>query len=478
MSENKLAKIVSLAKRRGFIFPSSEIYGGVGGVYDWGPYGVELKNNFKKLWWKTFVEDRDDVVGIESSVIMNRRVWQASGHEERFIDWMIECNKCKSRFRLDDYPQIKYKAKPDVKEISWEYDDVNHPLICQKCKNEIDIEPMAVSKLAGVSREKNKPRPFNPLFKTYIGPVQSEEDFTYLRPETAQGMFTNFKQILETARKKIPFGIAQMGKSFRNEITPKNFIFRTREFEIAEIEYFVKPGDDEKAFGKWLKDWEKFYLDLGLSKENIVHNEHSKKDLSHYSKRTVDLNYKFPFGEKELAGVANRTDYDLKAHEKASGKDLKYFDQEKGEKYTPYVIEPTLGVERSLFAIICDAFEEVEGGRTETTKAVKDAEIVLKIDPKLAPIKVAVLPLVKKLSGKAKEVYDEIKKCYRSEYDEVGSIGRRYRRQDEIGTPYCVTIDFDTKKDETVTIRDRDTMKQERIKISEISQYMWEKLNK
>lgn len=436
--ENKLEKIVSWAKRKGFIFPSSEIYGGIGGIYDWGPYGVMLKNNFKKLWWKTFVEDRDDVVGIESSVIMNRRVWQASGHEKDFIDELVECKKCHQRFKADDLPTEK----------------------CPK----------------GGDHQLTEPKKFNPMFKTFIGPVDDEKSMTYLRPETAQGMFTDFGQILEVSRKKIPFGIGQVGKSFRNEITPKNFIFRTREFEIAEIEYFVKPGEDEKWFNEWLKEWEKFYLDLGIKKQNLPHYEHPKKDLAHYSKRTVDLNYQFPFGEKELAGVANRTDFDLKAHQKASGKDLKYFDQESGDKYIPYVIEPTLGVERSLLALICQGFEEIKGGRTSNDK--DSNEIVVHLDPKLTPIKVAILPLIKKLSSKAKKVYQEVKTCYPAEYDEVGSIGRRYRRQDEIGTPYCVTIDFDTEKDDTVTIRDRDTMKQERIKISEISQYLWDKIEK
>jgi glycyl-tRNA synthetase len=437
MTKN-IDNIVSWAKRRGFVFPSSEIYGGIGGIYDWGPYGVELKNNFKKLWWKRFVEDRDDIVGIESSIIMNKKVWEASGHTgSGFADPLRECRKCHHRFRAD----------------------------------EIDKEDQCPDCGGGLTEEKK----FNILVKTHIGPVEDESTLTYLRGETAQGMFTNFKQVLEISRRKIPFGIAQVGKSFRNEITPKNFIFRTREFEIAEIEYFVKPGEDEKWFDEWLRTWEKFYLDLGIKKDNIVHQEHSKKDLSHYSKRTVDLNYKFPFGEKELAGVANRTDFDLSQHEKASGKDLKYFDQESGEKFIPYVIEPTLGVERSLLALICDAYEEVKGGRNEAGDN-QEKEVVLKIDPRLAPVKVAVLPLTKKLSEKTKKVYQEVKTCYRAEYDEVGSIGRRYRRQDEIGTPYCVTIDFETEKNETVTIRDRDTMKQERIKINEINSYLFDKV--
>ncbi|MCX6807155.1 MAG: glycine--tRNA ligase [Candidatus Berkelbacteria bacterium] len=419
----KLEKIVSWAKRRGFIIPGSEIYGGLGGVYDFGPYGLALKNNIKRLWWKTFVEDRDDIVGIESAILMNRAVWQASGHETSFNDELVECKKCNKRFKADDKPEEK----------------------CQK----------------GGEHEFTKPKSFNTMFKTAD---------TYLRPETAQGMFTDFKQVLEVSRQKIPFGVAQIGKSFRNEINTKDFLFRVREFEIAEIEYFVKKGDDDKAFGEWLKLWEEFILSTGIKKENLKHYEHPKEALSHYSKKTVDINYNYPFGWKELTGLANRTDFDLKAHMEKSGQDLNYFDPETNEKYIPYVIEPTLGIERLMLAIICDAFEEVKP-RTKTTEATTGKEVILHFSPKLAPIKVAVLPLTKKLSKEAKEVYSELKKCYSDiEYDESGSIGRRYRRQDEIGTPFCVTIDFETLKDKKVTIRDRDTMKQERAKINKIAE--------
>jgi len=425
---NDLEKIVSWAKRRGFVMPGSEIYGGISGMYDFGPYGVALKNNIKKLWWKKFVEERDDIVGIESAILMNRKVWQASGHEKSFIDELVECKKCNRRFKADDIPK-------------------------GECPS-------------GGKHEFTEPKKFNPMFKT---------DETYLRPETAQGMFVDFKQVMETSRQKIPFGIAQIGKSFRNEINTKDFLYRIREFEIAEIEYFIKEGDDEKTFEEWLKNWEEFVLSCGIKKESIEHHEHPKESLAHYSKRTVDILFNFPFGKKELAGVANRTDFDLKAHQEKSGKDLSYFDEETVKKYIPYVIEPTLGIERLMLAIICDAFEEVAGGRGESKAESEGNEIVLHLDPKLAPVKVAVLPLVKKLSDKAQEIYKDLKMCWGDiEFDESGSIGRRYRRQDEIGTPYCVTIDFE--EDNKVTVRDRDTMKQERVEIKELKNYLFGKL--
>jgi len=438
-NENKLEKIVSWAKRRGFIWPSSEIYGGIGGFYDFGPYGVELKNNIKNLWWKTFVQDREDVVGLESSVIMSNKVWQASGHEKGFIDQLVECKKCHQRFKADD-------------------------LTDEKCQQ-------------GGKHEFTSPKSFNAMFKTHIGVVEDQSTKTYLRPETAQGMFVDFKQILETSRLKLPFGIAQIGKSFRNEINTKDFLFRVREFEIAEIEYFVKSGQDEKYFDQWLADWQKFILNLGIKKENLKLFEHPKKSLAHYSKRTVDINYNFPFGWKELAGVANRTDFDLSSHEKASGRDLKYFDQDSKEKYWPYVIEPTLGIERLALAVICEAFEETKS-RTTTSQAASENEIVLHFTNLLAPVKVAVFPLVnkEKLPQVAQEIYQALKPCWNIFYDETGSIGRRYRRQDEIGTPYCVTVDFQTLKDKTVTLRDRDSMKQGRIKITDIKGDIAQKL--
>ncbi|MBM2820728.1 MAG: glycyl-tRNA synthetase, glycyl-tRNA synthetase [Candidatus Berkelbacteria bacterium] len=445
MQEKNLEKIVSWAKRRGFVMPGSEIYGGISGIYDFGPYGVALKNNIKKIWWKTFVEDSDDIVGIESAILMNRKVWQASGHEKGFVDELVECKKCHQRYKADDLPETK----------------------CQ----------------SGGEHEFTEAKQFNPMFKTHVGVIESDESMTYLRPETAQGMFTNFKQVMETSRKKLPFGIAQIGKSFRNEINTKDFLFRVREFEIAEIEYFVKPGDDEKAFDEWLKSWEEFVLSLGIKKENIKHYEHPKEGLSHYSKRTVDIQYNYPFGYKELTGLANRTDFDLKAHQEASGKDLTYFDEETKEKVLPYVIEPTLGIERLMLAVICDAFEEIQGGRgvdksdpsTNAQDGIDMSEIVLHLSQSIAPVKIAVLPLVKKLSEKGREIYKDLKTCWGEiEFDESGSIGRRYRRQDEIGTPYCVTIDFE--EDRKVTVRNRDTMKQERVDIKELKNHLFEKL--
>lgn len=445
---DKLEKIVSWAKRRGFVFNSSEIYGGIGGVYDFGPYGTALKNNIKKLWWKNFVENREDVVGIDSSILMNRKVWQASGHEAGFTDELVECKKCHKRFKADDLPE-------------------------EKCPS-------------GGEHELTEPKAFNGMFKTFVGVTQDESSITYLRPETAQGMFTNFKQVLETSRKKVPFGIAQSGKCFRNEINTKDYLFRVREFEIAEIEYFVKPGEDEKTFDLWLEEWKKFVFSLGIKPENIKEYEHPKESLSHYSKRTVDLQYNYPFGWKELTGLANRTDFDLKSHAQASGKDLQYFDAETQEKYYPYVIEPTLGVDRLFLAVLLDAFEEINGGRVEneadsSTVAQNDtavSEIVLHLSPALAPVKVAVLPLIKKLSAEAKKIYEDLKTCWGDiEFDESGSIGRRYRRQDEIGTPFCVTVDFETvEKDQAVTVRDRDTMKQERVAIKDLKNYLFEKI--
>lgn len=437
-NSNNLEKIVSWAKRRGFVMPGSELYGGVSGIYDFGPYGVVLKNNLKKLWWKKFVEERDNIVGIESAILMNRQVWQASGHEKDFVDELVECKECHQRFKADDLPK-------------------------EKCPS-------------GGEHEFTAAKQFNPMFRTHIGVIEDKTSMTYLRPETAQGMFVDFKQIIEASRQKIPFGIAQIGKSFRNEINTKDFLYRVREFEIAEIEYFVKPGDDEKSFDKWLKDWEEFVLSTGIKKENIRQYEHKKEDLSHYSKKTVDIHYHYPFGWNELTGLANRTDFDLKAHQDKSGKDLSYFDEEAGKKYIPYVIEPTLGIERLMLAVICDAFEETKP-RTKTTEATSEKEIILHLDPKLAPVKIAVLPLVKKLSNKAQEIYKDLKTCWGEiDYDESGSIGRRYRRQDEIGTPFCVTVDFDTIKDHKVTVRDRDSMKQERIEIKELKNYLFGKL--
>lgn len=428
-----MQKIISLAKRRGFIFQSSEIYGGVEALWDYGPLGALLKNNIRRLWLKRFIQDQEDVVLIDGTVIMHPKTWEASGHLESFTDPLIECKTCHTRYRED---QLLKKQ-------------------CSQCGGK-DFTP---------------PRQFNLMFKTFLGPVEDKAHLAYLRPETAQSMFTDFKTVQEAMRLKPPFGIAQTGHCFRNEITTGNFTFRSREFDIAEIEFFVEPGQDEKWFDFWLNQWEKFFFDLGLKKENLRRYEHPKKSLAHYSKRTVDIEYKFPWGFAELAGVANRTDYDLKRHAQFSGRDLSYYDEEKKKKYYPYVIEPTMGLERALLAILCDAYTEVKGGRTETTKSTKETEVILKIDKKIAPIQVAVLPLVRnkpELVKKAKEVFQLLKPYFMCQYDDVGSIGRRYRRGDEVGTIVSIACDFQTLEDNTVTLRDRDSMKQIRVEIPKL----------
>jgi len=439
MSQELMEKIVSLAKRRGFIFPSSEIYGGLASCYDYGPLGVELKNNIKKAWWKKVVQERDDVVGLDSSILMNPKVWEASGHLKGFIDPLVECNSCHKRFKSDD---LKDKDK------------------CLAC--------------GGIL---TKAKNFNLLFKTFIGPVEDDSAIIYLRPETAQGIFVNFNNILQSSRMKIPFGVAQIGKSFRNEITPGNFIFRTREFEQMELEFFIKPSEAKKWNKDWLKQRFNWYLELGIKEKNLRLREHGKNELAHYAQSCSDVEYKFPFGWSELEGIANRGDFDLKQHQKVSGQDMSYQD-EKGERFIPYVIEPSAGVDRPLLAFLIDAYEEIKGGRTTTTKSNKEQEVVLHLHKDLVPIKAAILPLSKKepLKNLAKDIYKDLKKYWMVQYDEVGSIGRRYRRQDEIGTLYCITIDFDTLDDKKVTIRDRDTMKQDRINIKELIDYLKDKL--
>jgi len=439
MSQELMEKIVSLAKRRGFIFPSSEIYGGLASCYDYGPLGVELKNNIKKAWWKKVVQEREDVVGLDSSILMNPTVWEASGHLKGFVDPLAECKSCHKRFKLDD---LKDKTK------------------CSVCGG-------------ALTEAKN----FNLLFKTFMGPVEDDSNIIYLRPETAQGIFVNFNNILQSSRMKIPFGIAQIGKSFRNEITPGNFIFRTREFEQMELEFFVKPSEAKKWHKDWLKQRRDWYLDLGIKKKNLRLREHGKDELAHYAQSCSDIEYKFPFGWSELEGVANRGDFDLKQHQKFSNQDMSYQNQE-GEKYIPYVIEPSAGVDRPLLAFLVDAYEEIKGGRTTTTKSNKEQEVVLRLHKDLAPIKAAILPLSKKepLKKVAQDIYQNLKKYWMVQYDEVGSIGRRYRRQDEIGTLYCITVDFDSLDDKKVTIRDRDTMKQKRISIEELTDYLKDKL--
>ena len=453
-----MTKIVSWAKRRAFIYQSAEIYGGTGGIYDFGPYGVELKRNLRELFWHRFVKSRDDIVGLDSGIIMKSVVWEASGHTTQFADPLSECKKCHQRFRAD-----RLKQDPKAK------DGKNKEFVCPECSGELTA-----------------PRMFNTLVKTYLGPAEDTSSLAYLRGETAQGMFVNFKNILETTRVKIPFGIAQVGKAFRNEITPGNFLFRTCEFEQGEIEWFCDPENKEKSpdfwFETWVNDWMKFFLDLGIKKKNLKFRPHEKKELAHYSKATTDIEYNFPFGWDELAGIANRTDFDLTNHQNKSGKDMKYFDEFSRRKYIPWVIEPTMGIDRTLLAIFCDGYQEekVNPPTKNFGEGVKEEiRVVFKVLPSLAPVKAAILPLVKdeKIKKVALALYKEMKEEGMAvEYDESGTIGRRYRRQDEIGSPWCVTVDFDSLKDKKATIRDRDTLKQERVKISEIKDEIIKKL--
>ena len=418
-----MEKVVNLCKRRGFIFPSSEIYGGIGSTWDYGPVGVELKRNVKEAWWKAVVTTRNDTVGLDASILMHPRVWEASGHVAGFSDPLVECKSCHHRFRED---HVEGKA-------------------CPECGGEL-----------------TEARQFNLMFKTFMGPVEDTASTVFLRPETAQGIFVNFANVLDTARQKLPFGIAQIGKSFRNEITPGNFIFRTREFEQMEIEYFVKPGEDEEAFQSWQETRFQWYVDNGVRAENLRIRPHGSDELAHYAKACVDVEYEFPFGWSELEGIANRGDFDLKRHMEYSGKDLTYFDEVSRSRYVPYVIEPSAGVDRPLLAFLVDAYdeEEVEG----------DRRIVLRLDPRLAPFKAGVYPLLRKEGHpeRAQEIRDILKEHFPVVYDQAGSIGRRYRRQDEIGTPFGITVDHETMKDQTVTLRDRDLMTQVRIPVDRL----------
>ena len=442
-------KIVAFCKRRGFVYQSSEIYGGIRSSYDYGPLGIEMKRNIKEEWWRRTVHMRDDVVGLDAAIIMHPKVWEASGHLSGFNDMLVESRSSKRRYRADHL--IEEATGMEVEGLSPEKltEIIEHD---ERIKDPVDG-----------GRDFAPVRPFNLMFETYTGPVKAPENVVYLRPETAQGMFVNFKNVLQTSRVKVPFGIAQMGKSFRNEITPGNFIFRTREFEQMELEFFVEPGTDEEWFEYWLEERWNWYTSLGLNRENLRRYEHPKDKLSHYSKRTVDIEYYFPFrGWSELEGIANRTDYDLKQHAGFSGENLTYFDQATGQSYVPYVIEPAGGPDRMMLAFLVDAYNEEEvRGETRT---------VLKLHPRLAPIKAAVLPLTKKepVASVARDLYGELKGDYRVFYDDSGAIGRRYRRQDEAGTPFCVTVDFDTLEDKQVTVRDRDTMEQERIPIDAV----------
>jgi glycyl-tRNA synthetase len=448
--------IVSLAKRRGFVFPSGEIYGGTRSAWDYGPLGVELKDNVRRQWWQAMVRERDDIVGLDSAVILPPQTWVASGHVETFSDPLVECLSCHHRFRADHLEET-YEAK---------HGRAPQGLGDVPCPN------------CGTRGAWTDPRMFSGLLKTHLGAVESEEGLHYLRPETAQGIFLNFLNVMTAARRRPPFGIAQVGKSFRNEITPGNFIFRTREFEQMEMEFFVEPGTDEEWFDYWVTARRDWYVDLGIRPENLRYFEHPKDKLSHYSKRTIDIEYRFLFGGaefSELEGIANRTDFDLSTHAEHSGADLTYFDQDKGERWTPYVIEPAAGLTRAVLAFLMDAYAEDEA---PNTKGGVDRRTVLRFDPRLAPVKVAVLPLSRHadLSPKARDLAARLRRHWNVDFDDAGAIGRRYRRQDEIGTPFCVTVDFDTLDDQAVTVRDRDSMAQERIGLDAVHGWLADRL--
>lgn len=457
--EKTMEKLVSLCKNRGFIFPGSEIYGGLANSWDYGPLGVEFKNNVKKAWWKKFVQEYKDNVGLDAAILMNTGVWRASGHVGGFSDPLMDCKECKARFRADKLVE-DHMTEQGVEVASadgWSNEQLmdyikENNIVCPKCGklNYTDI------------------RQFNLMFKTHQGITEESANEVYLRPETAQGIFVNFKNAQRTSRKKVPFGVAQIGKSFRNEITPGNFTFRTREFEQMELEFFCKPGTDLEWFKFWKDYCWNFLLNLGMNKENLRIRDHGEEELSFYSNATSDIEYLFPFGWGELWGIADRTDYDLNKHAEHSGQDMTYLDPSTNEKYVPYVIEPSLGADRVTLAFLAEAYDEEEIG----TEDKSDVRTVLHLHPALAPFKAAVLPLSKKLSEKADEVYADLAKKFNIDYDETGSIGKRYRRQDEIGTPFCITVDFDTLEDNCVTIRNRDTMEQERIQISEVEAYI------
>ncbi len=459
--QNLMDKITSLAKRRGFVFPGSEIYGGLANTWDYGPVGVELKNNIKQAWWKFFVKNREDVVGLDAAILMNSRVWEASGHIAGFNDALIDCKACKARIRADHLIEdsLNIKAEGMTPEDMTKLIEENN-IKCPVCGK----------------KDFTNARKFGLMFKTFQGVTEEDKNIIYLRPETAQAMFVNFKNVLSSTHKKIPFGIAQIGKAFRNEITPGNFIFRTIEFEQMEIEYFINEKDWEKSFEYWQEQMASWLDYIGVKKENYSIREHDKDELSHYSKKTIDFEYNFPFGTKELYGLAYRGDFDLTQHQEHSKQSMEYFDTENNRKYIPHVIEPTFGVDRSVLAVMIDAYCEEEAptadGKTET-------RVVMKFNKNIAPVKVAILPLSKKenLSKKAKEVFDLVKTEFASQYDESQSIGKRYRRQDEIGTPYCVTVDFKSLDDDAVTVRDRDTMKQERVKVGELVEWLRKKLS-
>ena len=458
MAQNtRLDSVISLAKRRGFVFQAGEIYGGSRSAWDYGPLGVELKENIKRQWWKAMVQSRPDVVGLDSSVILPRQVWEASGHVDVFSDPLVECMSCHKRFRADHLEEEFIEKKGRAPEGGLA------EIACGHC---------------GTRGQWTEPKEFSGLLKTYLGPVDDEAGMHYLRPETAQGIFVNFANVVSSSRQKPPFGIGQIGKSFRNEITPGNFIFRTREFEQMEMEFFVEPGTDEEWHQYWIDERFRWYTDLGINPDNLRLFEHPKEKLSHYSKRTVDIEYRFGFSSGEfgeLEGVANRTDFDLTTHSKASGTDLSYFDQGKNERWTPFVIEPAAGLTRSLMAFLVDAYYEDEA---PNTKGGVDVRTVLRLDRRLAPVKAAVLPLSRheELSPLARDLAENLRKHWNIDFDDAGAIGRRYRRQDEIGTPFAITVDFDTLEDKAVTVRERDSMSQERVSLDRLEGYLAERL--
>lgn len=446
--------LVSLCKRRGFIYPGSSIYGGLSNTWDYGPYGSQLKKNILDFWWKTFVEQRDDILGMDAAILMNPRVWEASGHVSNFSDPLMDCKKCKERVRgdklLEDNLDVVITGKSNEEIMTMV---MENKIKCPKCK----------------SLDWTEPRAFNLMFKTYQGVLEETASQIYLRPETAQGIFVNFKNILDSTRVRLPFGVAQVGKAFRNEITPGNFVFRTREFEQMEIEFFIKPEDAKQWFDTWVKDSMNFFLSLGVDEKKMRIRQHEQEELSHYSSMTADIEYEFPFGWGELQGIAYRGNFDLEQHSKFSGEKLQYRDPMTNELLVPHVIEPSWGLTRTLLTVLLDAYEEekLEGD---------ESRIVMHFDPKIAPVQVAIFPLQKDLNDEAKALYQDLKPYFRAEYDDSGAIGKRYRRQDEIGTPFCVTFDFESREDGQVTVRERDSMKQERVAIKELKAYLFERL--
>ena len=463
--EVTMEKVVALSKNRGFVYPGSEIYGGLANTWDYGPLGAELKNNVKKAWWRKFVQESKYNVGLDAAILMNPQTWVASGHVGGFSDPLVDCKSCKSRFRADKLIEDFHAANgmPEIVVDGWSNEELEkyiaeHNIPCPECGK---------TDFTGI-------RQFNLMFKTFQGVTEDSKSELYLRPETAQGIFVNFKNVQRTSRKKVPFGIGQIGKSFRNEITPGNFIFRVREFEQMELEFFCEPGTDLEWFNYWRGFCHQWLLSLGIKEENLRLRDHSPEELCFYSKATTDFEFKFPFGWGELWGVADRTDYDLTQHQNTSGQDMTYFDQDKNEHYIPYVIEQSLGVERIVIAFLCNAYtEEV----LTDANGKEDVRVVMKFHPALAPFKAAILPLAKKLAPVAEPIHEELSKYFMVDYDAAGSIGKRYRREDEIGTPFCICVDFDTETDGCVTIRDRDTMQQVRIPVSEVRSYIEERLS-